>query len=100
MILPINNAYRIVGDEHGWSIQRPRTRKRHGRTVTTWESFKWYGSLDSCAKSLCHLMVRTSDAQTLGDALAEAENAVTSLCQALAPDIDLQRRVAGGRNHG
>ena len=98
MILPINDKYRIAGDEHCWAIQQPRVRKRRGEVVTEWESVRWYPSIETCAQSLCHLMVRTSDAHTLADALSESENAVATLCQALAPASAITRAIGGGRN--
>ena len=87
MILPINGHYRLASDEHGWSIQRPRTRKVDGRPVTEWQSLKWYGSIKQAVNALGELMVRTSEADTLAEALAEVENVTATLTRALSTEF-------------
>ena len=83
MILPIDEKYRIKSDEHCWYIQKARTRSKDGKKVKDWESFKWVTSLESAVNILGELMVKTSDVQTLGEALIEIENVTTKLSQAL-----------------
>ena len=78
MIIPINDRYRIASDPRQWMIQEPRTRNGE----TEWESKYYFGTLESAVKELRELMVRTSDAQTLVDALADVEKATTILSQA------------------
>lgn len=85
MILPINDHYRLAADEHAWALQRSRARRMNGETVTVWESFKWYGSIQQAVNALGELMVRTSEAQTVADALAEVQNVTTTLTRALSP---------------
>ena len=51
----------------------------------TWESVSWFTSLESTVNHLGQLMVRTSDAQTLADALKEIEKVTTLLTHALSP---------------
>ena len=81
MIIPINDRYRIASDPRQWMIQEPRTRNGE----TEWESRYYFGTLESAVKELRELMVRTSDAQTLEDDLADIEKVTTSLSQALTP---------------
>ena len=78
MIIPINDRYRIASDPRQWMIQEPRTRN----SETEWESRYYFGTLESAVKELWEVMVRTSDAQTLVDALADVEKATTILSQA------------------
>ena len=78
MIIPVNDRYRIASDPRQWMIQEPRTRNGE----TEWESKYYFGTLESAVKELRELMVRTSDAQTLVDALADVEKATTILSQA------------------
>ena len=81
MILPIDDEYRIKGDKHSWAIQKGRMREGE----ITWESVSWFTSLESTVNHLGQLMVRTSDAQTLADALKEIEKVTTLLTHALSP---------------
>jgi len=83
MILHIDNNYRLAGSTEGWIIEESRAKK--GKRV--WQATKWYSSLEEATKNLVDLMVRTSDAQTLTDALVEVEIAVDKLCQALTTHI-------------
>ena len=78
MIIPINDRYRIASDPRQWMIQEPRTRNGE----TEWESRYYFGTLESAVKELRELMVRTSDAQTLVDALADIKMVTTRLSQA------------------
>ena len=81
MILPINNEYRIMGDRYSWSIQKARIKKGE----TTWVSINWFNSIEHAVNHMGQLMVRTSDAQTLADALKEIEKVTTLLTHALSP---------------
>jgi len=81
MILPIDDEYRIKGDKHSWVIQKGRMREGE----ITWESVSWFTSLESTVNHLGNLMVRTSNAQTLADALKEIEKTTTLLTHALSP---------------
>ena len=81
MIIPVNDRYRIASDPRQWMIQA--SRMRNGELV--WEPKLYFGTIQSAVKELGELMVRTSDAQTLADALADVEKANTTLSQALTP---------------
>ena len=81
MTLPIDDEYRIKGDKHSWAIQKGRIKKGE----ITWESVSWFTSVESTVNHLGQLMVRTSDAQTLADALKEIEKVTTLLTHALSP---------------
>jgi len=87
MILPIDNKWRLAGTSHAWTIEKSRLKK--GKK--TWEAIKWYGSLESATKALGDLMVRSSEAKTLADALLEVQNVSAKLCQALSPDVQIDR---------
>ncbi len=89
MILPIDDEYRIKGDKHSWAIQKGRMREGE----ITWESVSWFTSLESTVNHLGQLMVRTSDAKTLADALKEIEKITTKLSQALTTKFEVIRKV-------
>jgi len=81
MILPIDIEYRIKGDKHSWAIQKGRMKQGE----ITWESVSWFTSFEHTVNHLGQLMVRTSDAKTLADALKEIEKVTTLLTHALSP---------------
>ena len=85
MILPINDQYRIASDSRQWMIQA--SRMKNGESV--WEPKLYFGTIESAVKELGELMVRTSGAQTLVDALADVEKVTTTLSQALTPHSEL-----------
>ena len=89
MIIPIDDEYRIKGDKHSWAIQKGRMREGE----ITWESVSWFTSLESTVNHLGQLMVRTSDAQTLADALISVEEIATKLTHALSPKFEVIRKV-------
>ncbi len=84
MMIPINDQLRINSDSRQWMIERKRIRK--GKE--SWEARLYFGTLEACLKDLGELMVRTSKANTLADALKAVENVATTLSQALTPQID------------
>ena len=84
MILPIDEQYRITADPYQWIVQRKRTRAGQ----EDWQSQTYHSTFESAARELWELMVRTSDAQTLVDALADVERITTTLSQALTPQSE------------
>ncbi len=89
MILPIDDEYRIEGDRYSWSIQKARLKNGE----TTWESFNWFNSIEHAVNHLGEMMVRTSEAQILGEALAEIERVTTLLTHALSTKFEVIRKV-------
>ena len=89
MILPIDDEYRIKGNKHSWAIQKGRMREGE----ITWESVSWFTSLESTVNHLGQLMVRTSDAKTLADALKEIKKITTKLSHALSTKFEVIRKV-------
>ena len=84
MMIPINDQLRINSDSRQWMIERKRIRK--GKE--SWEARLYFGTLEACLKDLGELMVRTSKANTLADALKDVENVTATLSQALTPQLD------------
>ena len=84
MMIPINDEWRIKSDSQQWMIQTKRLRK--GKE--SWEARLYFGTLKACLKDLGEMMVRTSKANTLADALKEVENVTATLSQALTPQIE------------
>ena len=84
MMIPINDQFRIKSDSRQWMIERKRLRQ--GKE--SWEARLYFGTLEACLKDLGELMVRTSKANTLADALKDVENVTATLSQALTPQLD------------
>ena len=88
MILPIDENYRITSDQFQWIVQKRRTRKGQ----EDWKNLAYCAGLEHAVNELAQHRIRTSNAQTLADALAEIENVVTTLTQALTPQFDVKIR--------
>ena len=84
MILHINDRFRITSDSRQWIIQQARTRNGH----KSWQSKWFFPTFESALRELGQLMVRTSDADTLADALEEVDTVTTTLSQALTPQLE------------
>ena len=84
MILHINDRFRITSDSRQWIIQQARTRNGH----KSWQSKWFFPTFESALRELGQLMVRTSKAQTLVDALDDVEKITTTLSQALTPQFE------------
>ena len=91
MMIPINEDFRITSDSVQWVIQRKR--QREGKEI--WESRLYFGTLKAALKDLGELMVRTSKANTLADALKDVEKVTATLSQALTPQIEGVLEVIG-----
>lgn len=94
MIIPIDSRYRIAADRHSWTVQR-RIRRKHRKTgelVTEWKSIMWLASLQQAVRELAELRLRTSDAETVADALAEVQRVVATLCSALQSQFAVRIR--------
>ncbi len=76
-ILPIDGRYRLTADEYAWRIE-----KRKGKR---WVPIQWHSNIETAVHSLAQRMIRTSQVQTLADALAAIENVSRTLTHALAP---------------
>jgi hypothetical protein len=80
----IDDQYRIKSDKHGWMIQ-----KRNGQCVVEktgepqYLSIRHYGTLAATLDGLAQLLIRTSEAQTLSEALKEVEAITHKLTSAL-----------------
>ena len=54
-----------------------------------WESILWFATVNQAVSGLAALKVRTSDAKTLADALAEVKKVTATLSQALIPKFKI-----------
>lgn len=89
MFIQIDNTYAIASDQHSWSIKKIRVRKdkTSKEPIEIWEAIRWYATYEQAVRGLGQLMVRTSEAQTLTDALADVEKVMTTLSQLLPTGI-------------
>ncbi len=83
-ILPIDDRYRLTADEYAWRIE-----KRRGKR---WLPIQWHSNIETAVHSLAQRMIRTSEVQTLADALAAVENVSRTLTHAFAPHLHVELR--------
>jgi hypothetical protein len=86
--IPIDNKYAIGADAHSWHILERRRYKDDYR----WEPVSWHVNLEQCVSGLAQRAVRTCGAQTLSQALAEAERVTSAIRRALQPSFKVERR--------
>ena len=88
MIIPIDDKYRLKSDINQWMIQKKI--KPNKKNPDGWESFKYFNNPSQAVTALAAVMVRTSDASTLTDALAEVDRVTQALVGALTPVFTVQ----------
>lgn len=89
MILSIDDDYRITADAHCWQIEKRTTRKRKGVKVTEFQPIRWYSTPSGAVNGLAELMLRTSSAQSIDEAMNEARRICATLRQALEPRFEV-----------
>lgn len=87
MIIPIDEQYRLAGDALAWTIQKRKPR----REGNTWEPIGWYTTLEAAVNGLAARMIRTSEATTLAEALAEVRRIASHLTLALQPQFEVRQ---------
>jgi hypothetical protein len=83
-ILPIDDRYRLTGDEYAWRIER-----RKGKC---WRAIEWHPSIEAAVNSLGRRLVRTSQVASLVDALAAVDRVACTLKDALEPSFKREVR--------
>lgn len=89
MIIPIDDKYRIAADTHAWMVQQYRGQDKQGKHL--WQSVGWYSSLRNAVQGLVDRCVRTSEAETVADALDDINALVSRLTKALEPVVEVRR---------
>ena len=94
MIIPINDKYRISANKERWVVEKygrctdPETKK----LVDYWSPITYHQSLQSAINSLAQLMIRTSDAETVAEALKVIDQVTATLCEALEPNYEVIKK--------
>ena len=86
MFLQITDKYAIESDANSWAISLKRIQKSKGEYF---EGIAWYTSLEGAVNGLAQMMIRSSDAQTLDDALKDVEKVVYSITKSLEPNFKI-----------
>ena len=81
MIIPINDEYRISSDKDNWMIDKSSVVK--GEVI--WTHIKYFMHLESVVNALAELMLKTSDAHNLTEALEVNRKVCKELTDALSP---------------
>ena len=85
MIIPIDDRYRIQSTKDCWQVARKRVIKG----VVDWVPRSHHMDLSQAVNSLYQERVRLSDAETLVEALADADRILRELTEALSPSFRL-----------
>jgi len=88
MILPISDEYRIKTDEYNWIVQKrsgARLNRKTGLIEPNWKEVGFHSSCEQASIALYQRMVRTSDADSLVDAIKVCEHSLTLISTALSP---------------
>lgn len=87
MIFNVTPKYRILSDLNSWMIQKRITRCQD----EAWMSIKWYTSLEGAINGLAQMLIRSSEAESLLDALEDVKSVTAQLSLAFAPMYVLDR---------
>ena len=85
MNIPLNEGYRLSSDKYQWIVQKQITRK--GKIE--WKNVSYHATPKQAVNHHAGVLVRTSEADTLTEALAVVERVVNELTIALHHDIDV-----------
>ncbi len=81
-ILPLQDPYRISADEPCWRVE--------GRKGKSWRPIAWHTSIEGVVKDVGRRLVRTSEVQSLADALAAIDRVTCTLRDALEPRFKVE----------
>ncbi len=82
MNIPLNDGYRLSADKYQWIIQRRREYlDDDGNEV--WKSMNYHPSPEAAIKYHANTMIRTSEAETLTEALIQIDRVISELSAAL-----------------
>jgi len=82
--IEVNDGIAIESSSTCWQLSRKVTNNKTGKT--TWASFKYYASFESCLSALLDMSVRDSNASTVSElvrAYREASSNINELCAPL-----------------
>ena len=93
MNIPLGNDYRLSADKYQWIVQKEYegTDTINGEKVKSmkWKSLSFHGTINQAINHHANVLVRTSDAETLAEALKVIDSVVTELTQVLSPVFDV-----------
>ena len=70
MIIKINDEYAVQSDANCWAISKWTKDSRDG---DYYKQILWYSTFESAVQGLVRRMIRLSNAQTIEDAIKDAE---------------------------
>ncbi len=88
MNIPLNDGYRLSADKYQWIVQKKRKKlDKEGNIV--WRPLSFHPTPEHAIKHHAHMLVRTSEAETLQEALNQIERVTSELTQALSGEFDV-----------
>ncbi len=102
MQLPINDRYRIRGEEKQWVLEERHRRvvdtarssplKPGGETYSRWEASGYFPTLEQAVHHLTELELRISGAKNIVEAMVESKRIVSGLVAAVSPQFEIKQR--------
>ncbi len=90
MNILLNDGYRLSADKYQWMIQKKKKNPdKDGNEV--WESMSFHPTPEAAIKHHANLLVRTSEAETLQEALDQIDRVISSLTLALNGNFEVKR---------
>ena len=88
MNIPLGNDYRLSADKHQWTVQRRSYDKDGNPSINkdgseVWTPEGYYVSAEQAIREHAGRRIRTAEAETLCEALAQVERIVAELTEAL-----------------
>ena len=88
MFLHITDDIAIESDVNSWAISEKRYTKRDGEHF---RQIAWYSTLEGAIQGLSRMMIRSSKAENLQDAIKDVHNVAYILAEALEPNFKITK---------
>lgn len=94
MIIPLNKGYRLNSDKYQWMVQKQLFNEngspRQRRGIDQWESLSFHSTPEKAINHHAGVLVRTTQTQTLSEALEAIESIATELRLALTDQFTVE----------
>jgi len=91
MNIDLGNDYRLSADKYQWMIQKMHMAKnsKTGELEEKWDSLSYHSTINQAINHHAGVLIRTSEAESVGEAMEAIESVVAGLTQALSPVFDV-----------
>jgi len=90
--IQLNDEYRLTSDKRQWIIQKKGSKKdkETGENLTVWRDQTYHPTPTKAVQHYSGMRIRTSEADTLTQALKNVESIVCELTRALTPYYEIE----------